>query len=120
MKVPSQKTVKDFLYGNDEEKSKLFDAVIKQIDNEWDMIFEGAEDYIPASSGISGFIFTDDCKEFAKKNIESILYVLNQLEEEFGKPFPKKNREILEWYAWFALESVMSDIVSYKEDKNWE
>ena len=38
-----------------------------------------------------------------------------QCEEEIGCPLTKDNDNLLNWYAWFALEHIVQHVVDYKD-----
>lgn len=99
---------------NSEEEEKMFRAVVKQF-GDWDSLFTYPEDCRDASAGVSGFIYYVDTEKFAKRQIVNILHVLNDFEEEIGEPLIKDNDNLLNWYAWFALEHTVQLIMDYKE-----
>ena len=97
-----------------EEEERLFKAVVRQF-GDWKQMFEYPMDYRDASAGVSGFIYYTDTEKFAKRNIEEIITVLAEFEEELGEPLKKDTDNILNWYAWFALEHIVDKIMGYKE-----
>ncbi len=92
----------------------LFRAVIRQF-GDWDRMWEYPNDYRDAGAGVSGFIYYSDTEPFAKRNIENILYCLNDFEDEMGEPLKKDNDNLLNWYAWFALEHIVDKVMRFKE-----
>ena len=114
---PTMKYVIDKTCCSQEEKD-LFKSVMNQTAATWPEIWEYPEDYRDASAGVNGFIYYTETEKFAEKNIRNILYCLNQFEEEIGEPLKKDNDNLLNWYAWFALEHVIDKIMMYKEQDN--
>ena len=101
----------------DHEEKQLFRAVMRQMGATWDEVWEYPMDYRDAGAGVSGFIYHSETMPFAKRNIENILYCLNQFEDEIGEPLKKDNDNLLNWYAWFALEHIIDKVVCYKESE---
>lgn len=110
-----KKTKKDFLknYCSCPELAK---KVFRQMGATWEELFKCPDDYRTASGGISGFIYYSETEPFAKRNIELILMALNAFEDELGEPLKKDNDNLLNWYAWFALEHVVQEVMDYKEN----
>ena len=98
----------------DNESRQLFKAVVRQVGS-WQDIWDAPEDFRDAGAGVSGFIYYTDTHKFAKKNIENILHCLNEFEDDLGEPLKKDNDNLLNWYAWFALEHIIDKIMVYKE-----
>ena len=98
-----------------EEEAKLFRAVIRQIGN-WANVYKYPEDYRDARAGVSGFIYYGDTKAFAKRQMINIIYCFNEFEQEIGEPLKKDQDNLLNWYAWFALEHIIDKVMRYKED----
>ena len=97
------------------EEADLFRAVIRQMSATWQEVFECPMDYRDAGAGVSGFIYYTETEKFAKRHIENILSVLNKFETNIGEPLKKDNNNLLNWYAWFALEHTIQKIIDYKE-----
>lgn len=112
MKMTMKKVINETCH-TDHERS-LFRAVIRQIGC-WEEVWDCPENFRDASGGITGFINCRDTHRFAKKTIESIVYCLNEFEAEIGEPLRKDSRDLLNWYAWFALEHIIDRIMMYKE-----
>lgn len=96
---------------------ELTSAVLEQLNTDWDELSEYCEDYRDASAGIGGFTYYNETVQFAKDNIFSILKVLNEFESECGlleKPNDDET-QYYNWLAWFALESVIQELIDYKE-----
>ncbi|MBW2411902.1 MAG: hypothetical protein JRF72_19070 [Deltaproteobacteria bacterium] len=98
----------------DPESKDLFRAVVRQV-GRWADMWEYPEDFRDASAGVSGFCYYSDTEPFAEKNIRNILHCLNEFEEEIGEPLKKDNDNLLNWYAWFALEHIVDKIMVFKE-----
>jgi len=109
------KTKKDFLenYCNCPELAK---KVFDQMNASWNELKQYPSDYRDAGAGVGGFIYYTDTNKFAKRNIELILETLNDFEDEIGEPLKKDNNNLLNWYAWFALEHVVQEVIDYLED----
>ena len=99
----------------DRESKSLFRAVMRQMNATWEEVWQNPEDYRDAGAGVGGFIYYTDTIKFAKKHIEEILHCLNEFEDEIGEPLKKDNDNLLNWYAWFALEHIIDKIMVYKE-----
>jgi hypothetical protein len=99
----------------EEYEKNLFQAVMRQMGATWPEVWEYPMDYRDASAGVSGFTYYSETKPFAKRNIEDILACLNTFEDEIGEPLKKDNDNLLNWYAWFALEHIIDKIVCLKE-----
>ena len=82
----------------------------------WAEVWENPEDYRDADAGVSGFIYYNETEPFAKRNIKNILTCLNNLEDELGEPLKKDNDNLLNWYAWFALEHIIDKVMCCKEN----
>jgi len=98
----------------DDESKALFRSVVRQV-GDWSEIWERPEDYRDAGAGVSGFIYYGDTEPFAKRNMVNILHCLNEFEQEIGEPLRKDNDNLLNWYAWFALEHIIDKVMAYKE-----
>jgi len=108
------KTKKEFL--NDfSRNSELAKKVLNQMGASWQEIKECPYNYRDAGAGVSGFIYYSETEPFAKRNIELILQTLNEFEQEMGEPLKKDNNNLLNWYAWFALENTIQEIIDYLE-----
>jgi len=99
----------------DYEKA-LFRAVMRQMSPSWDEVWNYPTDYRDASAGVGGFIYYSETEPFAKRNIENIVKVLNDFEQEIGEPLKKDNDNLMNWFAWFALETIIDRVMRYKED----
>jgi len=111
-----KRTKKDFLE-NHCSCPELAKKVLNQMTVSWSEIIQYPMDYRDASVGIGGFIYYTETEGFAKRNIELILETLEEFEEELGEPLKKNNTgSTLNWYAWFALEYVIDEVVRYIEE----
>ena len=99
---------------HEDYEEQLFKAVIRQVGS-WKDVYERPEDHRDASAGVSGFIYYTDTEKFAKRNIENILKCLTDFESEIGEPLKKDIDNLLNWYAWFALEHIVDKVMCYKE-----
>lgn len=93
----------------------LFNAVIEQI-GDWNEVWDCPLNYRDASGGVSGFIYYTDTEKFACDNMADILLCLNEFEQEIGEPLKKDDGNILNWYAWFALEHIIDKVMQVKEN----
>lgn len=98
----------------EENEARLFRAVMRQMSATWDEVWGHPGYYRDAGAGVGGFIYYSDTEPFAKRNIKEILYCLNSFEDELGEPLKKDNQNLLNWYAWFALEHIIDKIMCYK------
>lgn len=112
--MSTMKEVIERTCAEDYEKD-LFRAVVRQV-GDWAAMWEHPEDYQDAGAGVSGFIYYTDTKPFAKRNLENIIKVLNDLEQDLSEPLKKDNDNLMNWYAWFALETVASWVMRAKEE----
>lgn len=112
----TRKTKKEFL--NDFTRyPELARKVLNQMGNSWAEIIEYPHDYRDASAGVSGFIYYSETHRFAKRNIGLILEAIGDFQDETGCSFDGEKLTDLNWLAWFALESVMQEVIDYKEDE---
>lgn len=94
--------------------------LLKQGKVEWSLLIEYPQDYYTANNGsVPGMIYYSDTVDFAKKYHLSILQIIDEFESECGKlenkPRPQDETEYFNWLAWFAWESMMSEIISFME-----
>lgn len=115
MKVTMSKVIEETCYT--EEAEKLFRAVMRQIGASWSEVWEYPSDYRDAGAGVGGFIYYADTEKFAKRQLVNILHCLNEFEQEIGEPLRKTQDNLLNWYAWFALEHIIDKIMMYKESR---
>jgi len=115
MKTQRMKDVIEATCSEQYEKT-LFRAVVKQLGPTWNEIWERTEDFRDAGAGVSGFIYYSETEPFARRNLENILLCLNDFESEIGEPLKKNNDNLMNWYAWFALEHIIDRIMMYKEN----
>lgn len=120
MKIPRQKDVAEYLYGDDKGRIALFKAVVRKTHAGWDYFYDNIHDFLNASGGIPGFTYYHDTEPFAKRHIEQILYLVKELEDMTGECIQKPDSHILNWYAWFAIETIANDVLRYKEDNEME
>jgi len=111
------KTKKEFLekYARHPELAK---KVFRQMGADWKEIIKYPEDYRDAGAGVSGFIYYSETVPFAKRNLVLIMNSLNEFEHETGSPLKKPTddkTQFYNWLSWFALESVIDDVICYKE-----
>lgn len=108
---------KDFL--DNTEFPELAKKVLKQLPDRWTNIAKYPNNYIPADSGVAGFIYYDETIEFALDNYELIVEAVRRIEGEDGqlhKPeFYDDKLTYYNWLAWFALETVIGEIIRLKE-----
>lgn len=94
---------------------ELAKKVLNQMGTNWSDIIEYPTDYRDAGAGVSGFIYYSETEAFAKRNIELILEALRDFEEEIGESLKKDDSNLLNWYAWFALENTIQEVINFKE-----
>ena len=106
----------------DNDKRSLAKVVLNQI-GDFESVWDCPEDYRDASGGVSGFIYYYDTHKFAKENIDLILEYIKIYDEETGYDTLEHacksdyfRNDLLNWLSWFALESIINDIIYYKED----
>ena len=111
------KTKKEFLANC--TYPKLYRNVLKQMGIPWEEIVDHPMDYRDAGNGVSGFIYYTDTVKFAKRNLYEIIVLLNDLETDVGllKKDAGDETRLMNWYAWLALESCISDIMNYLEEE---
>jgi len=90
---------------------ELAKAVLEQMGANWEEVIEYPTDYRDASAGVSGFCYYSETETFAQENIKIILEAVNEFEEEMGEPLKKDNDNLLNWYAWFALEHIIDQVM---------
>jgi hypothetical protein len=122
---------------------KLANAVINQIGLPFKELLQYANDYRDASSGVSGFIYYSETHKFAIKNRKEILKLLEDYSDSLGEnviDFVKKfqcleldKEDLKDLYnflggakleqssitnalAWFALETIIYELINYKEN----
>ncbi len=96
----------------------LAKKVLKQINLSWSELIERPGDFRNADSGVSGFIYYTETVKFAKNNMVLIQNAINDLEKDTGhidKP-TKDETQYYNWLAWFALETVVHEIMQFVED----
>ena len=99
----------------EEHEKALFRAVVRQ-HGCWSDIWSRPEDFRDASAGVPGFIYYTDTEPFAKRNIANIIPCLNELEHDVGI-LDKDYENVMNWYAWFALEHIVDKVMTYKENQ---
>lgn len=110
------KTKKEYLQKSN--KPDLAKVVLKQLELDFNELLERPNDFRDASAGISGFIYYSETTKFAKDNLWLITKALNEFESEIGEPLKKPiddETQYLNWLAWFALESVIDEIIQLQE-----
>lgn len=106
------KTMENFLEFN-ESKRELFEKTIEQGGVDWSDLIERPNDYYDASNGsVPGMIYYSDTEQFAKDNIREILTVYAEWCAEVGVLEIDKYNP-LNWLAWFAWESMMSELMNW-------
>lgn len=122
---------------------KLANAVINQIGLPFKELLENVNDYLDARSGVSGFIYYSETHKFAIKNRKEIIKLLEETSEQmdtnvidFVKSFnclEVDNEDLKDLYkflggakveqssitnalAWFSLESIIYELINYKEN----
>ena len=135
------KSKREFL--KEVSSSKLANAVINQIGLPFKELLQNANDYTNASNGINGFIYYVETHKFAVKNRKAIVQLLEEQSEQmdtnvidFVKSFnclEVDNDDLKDLYkflggakveqssitnalAWFALESIIYELINYKEN----
>lgn len=98
------------------DEKRLFKQVMRQMSATWEEVWEHPMDYRDAGAGVSGFIYYSETELFARMNIDAILNCLNQFEDELGKPLKKDSGNLLNWYAWFALEHIIDKVMQAKDE----
>lgn len=87
--------------------------------------YEDIEDFFSdlfhngCSSGmISEAIYYSDTHKFAKKHIEEILEMKEEMEQDLGEPIQTKDDQ-LNWLCWFAIEEGSRKIYQSLGGENW-
>lgn len=110
------KTLKDYLKTS--RNSELAQVVLEQMGLDFQEVIERPYDFRDASVGVSGFIYYSETTQFAEKNLLTIINALNEFETEIGEPLKKPTddeTQYLNWLAWFALETVIDEIITLTE-----
>lgn len=105
-------------YLSESRMPELARLVLDQMGMDWEEIIERPEDFRDAGAGVSGFIYYSDTVPFAKDNLVLIMNALNEFESETGCPLKKPTddeTQFYNWMAWFALESVVDEIMMMGE-----
>lgn len=105
------------------EHTELAKAVLKQIQDKWTNIIKYTEDFATANAGVSGFIYYNETVDFTTKNYALIDDIIRRFEYETDVKFIKPSYEegidiYYNWMAWFALETIIHDIMYWKEQKD--
>jgi hypothetical protein len=135
------KSKREFL--KEVSSQKLANAVINQIGLPFKELLQYANDYRDASGGVSGFIYYVDTHKFAIKNRKEIVKLLEEYSDSLGEnviDFVKEfqcleldKEDLKELYkflggakveqssitnalAWFALETIIYELINYKEN----
>ena len=113
------KSKKQFLE-NYSSNPEFHAKVLRQGNIEWKLLKENPNDYYAANSGsVPGMIYYKDTVAFAKKHHLEILQILDEFECDCGKlenkPSPTDETQYFNWLAWFAWESMMSEVISFLE-----
>lgn len=98
---------------------ELTRAVLNQCGVDWEDLLEYPYDYMDAGNGVSGFIYYSETVPFAQKHLVLIMNAINEYENDIGEPLKKPTddeTQFYNWLAWFALESVVNEIVMFKEN----
>lgn len=114
-----KRTRKQFILSS--RNPELSKAVLKQCGVDWEDLIAYPYDYRDAGSGVSGFIYYSDTVPFAKAHLVPIMNALNELESDIGEPLKKPTgdeTQFYNWLAWFALESVVDEIIYFKENQD--
>lgn len=100
-----------------EDRCKLYANILDQLGDD-ENVFLYPYDYRDASAGVSGFIYYAETIKFAQDNIFEILKLLNSYELELGTiKKPTEDEDLYyNWLAWFALESMINDLLNFLED----
>lgn len=112
-------TKKDFLenYTNYPELAK---KVLRQMSASWAELYKYPKNYRDASAGVNGFINYCETEPFARRNLELIIRVQSDYEEETGCHLSGNQHfksNFFNFMAWFALETIVDEVMRYKEDK---
>jgi len=110
------KTKQDYLK-NFTNYPELAKKVLNQI-NDWKSIKTYPEDYLNASKGISGFIYSEDTDKFTRKNIFLILKALENYQDKTGEAYRSDQISNLNWLAEFACETITHEIYQYLKENN--
>lgn len=112
MKLSKAKFIKESRYPD------LTKAVLNQCGVDWKDLCAYPNDYRDASAGVSGFIYYTETVAFAKRHLVKIINALNEFGNDRGllnKPTDDET-QYFNWLSWFALESVVSDIIHRLEE----
>lgn len=112
MKLSKSKFISESRY------PELTKKVLNQIGVEWSQLKEYPYDYRDAGAGVSGFIYYSETVPFAKHNLVLIMNALNEFENEIGEPIKKPTddeTQFYNWLSWFALETVIDDLICQTE-----
>jgi hypothetical protein len=98
----------------------LHKKILKQGAIEWKQLIKCPQDFYAANTGsVPGFIFYKDTVKFANRHHLKILQILDEFENDCGKlenkPSPQDEIQYFNWLAWFAWESMMSEVISFLE-----
>lgn len=121
-----KRTFKEYAMDNYTEEQFIKDstnpdltrAVLEQIGVDWEDLKDYPEDYRDAGNGVSGFIYYNETVPFAQSHLITIMNAVNQFENETGCVLDKHTydkTQFYNWLAWFALESVVQDLIDIKE-----
>lgn len=105
-------------YLEESRNPQLAQAVLDQMGLDFEEVIERPSDFRDASAGVSGFIYYSETTQFAKDNLLLITMTLNEFEEEIGSTLSKPKEDetqYLNWLAWFALETVIDEIMTLTE-----
>lgn len=95
---------------------ELARKVLRQMGADWKDIVKYPMNYRDPQGGVSGFVWFNETEPFAKRNIELILDAVGDFEEETGcSVLSNMGDNKLNWLAWFALETVIQEIIDITE-----
>ena len=97
---------------------QLAKAVFRQLGASWKEIINFPYDFRTPTNGIAGFTYYNETEPFAKRHIELILKAVSDFQSFtggnlFANKYAKDN--MLNFLAWFALETVIDDIIYFLE-----
>ena len=106
----TKKAIKEY-----EAKNKLDERVkeiiLKDIEEEPEMFFKDLFEHGCVSGMIGEIIYYTDTHAFAKKYLEEIMELQEDMEEATGEPInPSADTDKLNWLAWFGFEETARKI----------
>lgn len=114
----SNKTLKEFF--SQSSNPNFYKKVWKAGGLDFSVVKKHPSDYYAADTGaVPGMIYYSETEKFAKNNADTILDIIADYDDENGSNTLKRAAEsgsALNFFAWFAWESMMCEMLSYLED----